>query len=116
MPDTLQIITYNAHGLHRQKYELIQYINIHNPDIILIQETFLKPKTKFSIPNYTIYRNDRDSKGGGTAILVKTTLTHSEMIAPQLDTLETTAITINNILIASVYKPPNKPPNTKDTN
>lgn len=59
-------MSYNANGLYKQIYELIHYLNEHNPDIILIQEIFLKPKTKFSDPNYTTYRNDRDSKHGAS--------------------------------------------------
>ena len=41
-------------------------------DILALNETFLKPKFKFHLPGYDIYKNDRlVGTKGGVAILVK---------------------------------------------
>ena len=41
-------------------------------DILALNETFLKPKFKFHLPGYDIYKNDRlVGTMGGVAILVK---------------------------------------------
>ncbi|GFU54913.1 putative RNA-directed DNA polymerase from transposon X-element [Trichonephila clavipes] len=82
----------------------------NSPDIIAIQETFLRPCITFSIPNYSTYRTDRRThRGGGTAILVKNSIAHNS-INIHTDAVETTAIEVkgptNNITICSIYKPP----------
>ena len=41
-------------------------------DILALNETFLKPKIKFHLPGYDIYKNDRlVGTKGGVAILMK---------------------------------------------
>ena len=46
-----------------------------NPDIISINETFLKPKNQFLIDGYQILRNDRvGKKGGGCALCIKNSI------------------------------------------
>lgn len=41
-----------------------------NPDIIALNETFIKPKHSFNIKNYEILRNDVES-GTSIATLIK---------------------------------------------
>lgn len=54
-------------------------ILIHNysPDLVLLNETFLKPSYKFYIKNYIIYRQDRQDGYGGIAILIKDNIFHN---------------------------------------
>jgi exonuclease III len=68
---------------------------------------------KFNCPNYYTYRVDREDRpGGGTAILIKKGIKHSELVLPKLDHMEATAIQlhINSELITlvSIYNPPGK--------
>ncbi|KAL7296614.1 hypothetical protein TKK_0010035 [Trichogramma kaykai] len=46
------------------------FIDEHTPDVLAIRETKLSKKHRLDFNNYTIFRSDRDNKGGGTAILV----------------------------------------------
>ena len=71
----LKIASINVNSLisNPSRYSLQQFIDKHNPDIILLSETKLNPKYKVHYPNYSIIRTDRpfSTRGGGTAILIK---------------------------------------------
>ncbi|GFU03089.1 probable RNA-directed DNA polymerase from transposon X-element [Trichonephila clavipes] len=98
--------------------ELRDFIDKHHPDIVLIQETHLGPGDTFHIPNFTTYRNDRPyapnrSPRGGTAIILKSSLSHHHTPTPPLGTIEATSVTLtppngNQILITSIYISPSK--------
>ncbi|GFT92316.1 hypothetical protein TNCV_1835811 [Trichonephila clavipes] len=74
----LRIASWNANGVNPRHLELQDFINKHSLDIILIQETHLRPGVNFKIANFTTYRNDRTppttQASGGTAILVKSSV------------------------------------------
>lgn len=71
----LKIIEINVNSIIKlsRRYELLNFINLHNPDIVLLNETKLNTKHKLFFENYDLIRKDRPnaSKGGGTAILIK---------------------------------------------
>ncbi|GFW46292.1 RNA-directed DNA polymerase from mobile element jockey [Trichonephila clavipes] len=81
-----------------------------DPDVVALQETFLRPSSDFNIANYATYRNDRlTHRGGGTAILVKNSIPHHS-IQITTSTVELTSIVIesqpSNITICSLYNRP----------
>ena len=60
-----------------------------NIDIMLINETHLRPCDKDRIPNYKLVRKDRLlNRGGGTAIYSKNSFKCTEFILPQLTSIE----------------------------
>ncbi|GFW91862.1 hypothetical protein TNCV_4080221 [Trichonephila clavipes] len=61
-PIDLSLCSWNANGLLKRRIELRIFIKKHSPDIILIQETHLRPSHSFNIANYHCYRNDRISE------------------------------------------------------
>ncbi|GFS83564.1 hypothetical protein TNCV_1657811 [Trichonephila clavipes] len=70
--NTLRVYSWNANGVKKNLEELKESIIFHNPDLIGIQETHLRPPDRISIPNYTCHRSDRlTHRGGGTAIFCK---------------------------------------------
>ncbi|GFT35244.1 probable RNA-directed DNA polymerase from transposon X-element [Trichonephila clavipes] len=86
------------------------------PDLLLLQETHLRPEHSFSIPNYICYRNDRTNSArgwGGTAILIKRNISHFHVPTPPLLTgVEATLVALTPtdqepFLVASIYAPPN---------
>ena len=111
------MIFWNANGVKKQKTELQHFAEQHKIDIILINETHLKPSDRFTLANYRTYRND-GTGWGGTAILVKYNISHYETPTPALNTVEATTIVavIDNreVCIASVYNSPSKPIDTTD--
>jgi exonuclease III len=97
----------------QKKNEFFYYLEANNIAIALVNETHLHPSMKFKCPNYYTYKTDRqDRPGGGTAILIKKEIKHSEILLPKLQHMEATAIQlhINSELITSVsiYNPPDK--------
>ncbi|GFX31270.1 putative RNA-directed DNA polymerase from transposon X-element [Trichonephila clavipes] len=90
----------------------------HSPDLILIQETHLRPSHNINIANYTYYRNDRPTSSdnnrafGGTLILVKNAINHYSLPTPPMQAIEATIVILipfdhDPISIVSVYIPPN---------
>lgn len=111
MGKTLKIVTYNSNSVMKQKQELNDFVAIHKPDIMLIQETWLKQRYRFTIPNYNIYRTDRETRGGGTAVLVKRQIKHNEIQRRFSQGIEGTGVRIytpDEVDIWSIYIPPSK--------
>ncbi len=73
----LKIEHHNIRGVRTKITELMEHINSEKPDIISLNETFLKPKMKTPVvPGYTWTRNDRiTGKQGGVAFLIKDSIT-----------------------------------------
>ncbi|GFT57712.1 putative RNA-directed DNA polymerase from transposon X-element [Trichonephila clavipes] len=113
-PIGLSLCSWNANGLLRKYAELRIFIEKHSPDVLLIQETHLRPSHNFNIANYVCHRNDRISEGartaGGTLILVKNSI-NTTASPPPLRALEATNIILtppqhDPISITCVYIPP----------
>ena len=67
----MNIVFWNCQGLRPKRKELQNYLLENQIDILALKETFLKPKFKFHLPGYDIYKNDRlVGTKGGVAILV----------------------------------------------
>lgn len=111
-PASLVVTTWNADSIRHKKTELENFIKDRNIDIILLQETYLKPQDNFKIPNYQIYRKDRLNKpGGGVAIAIKNRIDH--FLAENHSTANTESITVKvkindrrTLKVTSIYIPP----------
>ncbi|GBO22396.1 hypothetical protein AVEN_207329-1 [Araneus ventricosus] len=76
------------------------FVNEHNPDVILLQETHLRPNQKIYLANYYSYYSYRKNQSplhasGGTAVLIKNNIPHNELNLPNLAAAEASATTIN---------------------
>jgi exonuclease III len=101
---------WNAQGLTTKLTEFKKIIFERKPDIICIQETFLKPKHLFHLPGYNIIRKDRiDNRKGGVAILTKQGINYRLIDTPPELECVSVEITSKNesITIVSIYIPPN---------
>jgi hypothetical protein len=59
-------------ALNKKKSEFLNYLEVNNIPIALVNETHLQPTTTFKCPNYITYRSDRlNQRGGGTDILIR---------------------------------------------
>ena len=68
----MNIVLWNCQGLRPKRKELQNSLLENQIDILALNETFLKPKFKFSLPGYDKYKNYRlVGTNGGIAILVK---------------------------------------------
>ncbi|GJQ79316.1 hypothetical protein Trydic_g16183 [Trypoxylus dichotomus] len=71
----LQIAFWNANGLTTKKTELEEFVQRHQLDAVIIGETHLRASNRISLPNFRVYRTDREgAREGGTAILTKSTI------------------------------------------
>ncbi|GFW76689.1 RNA-directed DNA polymerase from mobile element jockey [Trichonephila clavipes] len=110
----LSLCSWNANGIKSKIHEFKFFVEKHCPDVILIQETHLRPSQRININNYNCYRNDRITDGtasGGTLILIKNTIPHFTPPPTPLQHIEATIITldppnINPLTITSIYIPP----------
>ena len=68
----MNIVFWKCQGLRPKWKELQNYLLENQIDILALNETFVKPKFKFHLLGYDIYKNDRPvGTKGGVAILVK---------------------------------------------
>ena len=64
------------------------------------------------MPGFSIYRNDRNSKGGGVALLINNNILHNEVILPQIPNTQAVGVEINcnniMLLLVQIYITQNK--------
>lgn len=120
---SLKCIELNVNSLKSKykQHELKSFIDDHKPDIMLLIETKLNEKKKFSLPNYNVFRNDRLSdSGGGTAILIRSRFScvHLHCLST-ITSFEYTAVKLfleNNkvVYFVAIYKRPGNLINTNE--
>ncbi|CAK1594422.1 unnamed protein product [Parnassius mnemosyne] len=112
---SIAVVFFNAHGLKNQINEVWTFLTDHQIDILLVQETFLKPSLRDpKIANYRLIRNDRiGNRLGGTLIYYRSSLHVVPIDTPQLTELEASVCRVamtgqQPITVAFVYLSPNK--------
>ena len=74
----LRIINVNCQSVLAKRFEFNHMIESVNPDIVIGTESWLHSNitnnSVFPTSHYTVYRKDRESRGGGVFILVRDTL------------------------------------------
>lgn len=108
----ISLITMNVNSLvsDAKQVELKSFLTKYRPHLVLLSETKLSSRHRISLPNYNVYRNDRDSDGGGgNATLVRIDLKHEVINTPVLLSSEATCITLNlhntKLTVVSFYCP-----------
>uniref|UniRef100_A0A224X7Z3 Putative reverse transcriptase n=1 Tax=Panstrongylus lignarius TaxID=156445 RepID=A0A224X7Z3_9HEMI len=111
---SLTILLWNANGLTNHRQELNILLHERRIDIALITETHFTERTRFYINDYKTYRTDHPdgTAHGGSAILIKNSLTHFLIPSNATYSLQPTVISLQsepfNYTIAAVYCPPNQ--------
>lgn len=82
---TVNIAHWNARSILNKKFQLSDpFFSI---PFICLSETFLSPSKIFNVPRYNIFRDDRNLRGGGIAILASrqlpSTLLHTNILLPE---------------------------------
>lgn len=107
----LNILQWNARSVVANKPSLVNYIQNNPTDVIILAETWIKPSTKFSITGYNLVHNSRNDGKGGVGILISKNFafTKEKINANFNASIEICAVhlNVNNVTIASIYKPPN---------
>ncbi|GBP43071.1 RNA-directed DNA polymerase from mobile element jockey [Eumeta japonica] len=115
-PKNISPISFNANGLIGSTDELGKCAQEYKADIIMVQETHLKPHYSHSckISNFILLRTDRQgAPKGGTAIYYNRALYCCPNDTPPLINLEATACRLSMtghgvLILVSVYLPPKK--------
>ena len=112
-------ITKSTKNPRPKRKELQNYLLENQIDILALNETFLKPKFKFHLPGYDIYKTDRlVGKKGGVAILVKkgiivnqkwkndhfNVITDNEALAVEIELQNG-----DKVILATIYSPNGHP-------
>ncbi|KAJ8981033.1 hypothetical protein NQ317_018005 [Molorchus minor] len=112
--DSIRILSWNVNGFRSRRNELLEIADRLEPDVIAIQETKMDSRHEFRMRGYRVYRQDRNIRGGGVAVLVRSNITHHQTRAGGLGNLEAIGIEIQlprrePLHILSCYQPPNVP-------
>lgn len=104
----------NARSLANNTMELERLLFEYNPDIVIVTETWLRPEIKdceIIPPAYNMIRKDRDTRGGGVAIIFKEKLRLVPMpYSPDCESVWCeTELSGISCVIGAVYLPPNAP-------
>ena len=89
--EALLILYFNARSLIPKLDELCALVEIHNPDVISIVESWLCadiPDNEISIPGYHIFRKDRNRHGGGVLLYIKDIFVFRELPVDHCNNLE----------------------------
>ena len=87
---------WKANGLQNHKEEIKLFLKQNFIDIFLISETHFTTKNYFSIPRYKLYYTNHPDgiEHEGTAILIKETLEHYELLKDEDDSIQATSIKV----------------------
>ena len=102
---------WNSNSIKNKYIEFISFLETQRPSIISLNETKLTDKDALDPPNYNVIRSDRNSRGGGVAILISNKIDFEQVGIFNKFNLEIVCIKIrynSRILhFISWYLPPN---------
>ena len=112
--NNFRICTLNINGIANEHYNLQAFLHREDIDILILQEIKAPQWYRWRLPGYRTYYTPGHNPGiGGTAVAVRSSVTHSQVNLPPFLTLEATAISllIKNCvtLVGTVYIPPRRP-------
>ena len=98
-------------SMNSNREELNILLSYFNPDVVCLQETHLKADTSIAFKHYSVYHRPGDNSAGtvhgGTALLVKSSIPHQEiMLCTSLQAVAVRATCFKTVTICSVYLPP----------
>ncbi|KAJ8975573.1 hypothetical protein NQ317_018105 [Molorchus minor] len=107
---SIKVLSWNVNGIRSRRNELLEIADRPDPDVIAIQETKIDSRHEFRMRGYRVYLQDRNIRGGGVAVLVKSNITHHQTRAGGLGNLEVIGIEIQlprrePLHILSCYQP-----------
>jgi len=106
----------NIQGLSTHGQEFKFYVSTYSspPDVICLQETFLKPHLDFTFYGYSVQRQDRIIRNrGGLCMFLKNGLSYSEVKLPDFISIEAQCFNVATrdgklVSIVNIYNPNNR--------
>ncbi|XP_078361285.1 uncharacterized protein LOC144645583 [Oculina patagonica] len=104
----------NINSVQNKFEELTAFVKKFQCHIMFVSQTKIDstyPNRQFSIPGYSVHRNDRKKGGGGVMALISSSLVSRRLKIPKnYKTFETIALEIKmdtrNMIIIGMYRPP----------
>ena len=95
---------WNCRSIYNKLFELKRYVYIRKPDVICLQETWIRENYVPSFINYRGVLKNRNGRGGGIAIFVRNQLVMEEIDLQQVvnGQLEVQAVRITTTAAASI--------------
>lgn len=112
MNRVLRIMSWNANGLLKHKDELQVILNLNEIDICLISETHFTNQSFLKLKGYNIYHtiHPNNTARGGSAIIIKDSIKHSEEAKFSTQEIQATAVNVQtqtySLIVAGMYSPP----------
>lgn len=107
------IIQWNCRGLKANYNEILILISLLSPNILCLQETFLKPTDNIYFKDFIMFNfinNDCQKASGGSSILINKTVPHSKIdLTTNLQAIAAKVTLSKTFTICSIYIPPNSP-------
>ena len=108
--DKKSIIQRNCRGLRANYNEILILMSLFSPSVICLQETFLKQSDNISFRDLNMFNYicpDGQRASGGTAIMVKSSVPHSQFdLNTNLQAVAVNVTVSKKITICSIYLPP----------
>ena len=106
----LKIMHVNTQSLKNKIYEISAIMNEEKPDILTLNETFLKDTDSIKFRGYNmIVKNRKTKNGGGVAILVKEDIVYNKIDLGSHKDTESIGISLQNnkkqLYIFTIYSP-----------
>lgn len=73
----LSVVCWNVRSLKARLHDLLDLVNNISPDVLCLSETKLNTNDYVSIPNFVASFQSRNSRGGGTGIMIRSELSFS---------------------------------------
>lgn len=106
----LRIAQFNIQSVVNKKPLLVKFLQEHNVDICLLNETWLKNSHRFHIPGYNLHFKNASNEHGGVAILIRPQFKYKPLATTFYDDVQSVAISLTtengNLSILCVYCPP----------
>jgi len=109
----MKIMQWNIRGFYTNLPHLQRLLDVHQPNILCLQETWLEEKSPARVKNFhplTIRKDRITNNRGGVSIHIRNNLPFRQIHLPNSD-LEVCAVSIlsdkSNLSICSLYIPPN---------
>lgn len=108
----IKCCTWNCTTINNRLQELDHFLNNFNLDVCCLNETRLSQERKLKCKGYIVYRNDRNSQGGGVAVIIRNNIKHYRI--PNQTQFPDECVILNlitdagDVTVAAIYNPPNK--------
>lgn len=99
----LKLIQWNIRSIKSNRDNLITLTRNENPDIVCLNETWLKSNENFNLNAYNIVRQDREDGYGGVATCIRKNILFSKVNSSSSENVQSVTVKIGETYIINIY-------------